>query len=86
MKRENKVNVYLSLFRQINSTIIYFAKKYIRNYAFCSINVIYAAWIALKSERKGGIIGLGSSGYAYVGEFHPKGSKFGTIVHLDSKT
>ena len=81
MKRENKFNVYLSLFRQINSTIIYFAKKYIRNYAFCSINVIYAAWIALKSERKGGICG-----YAYVGEFHPKWSKFRTIVHLGSKT
>ena len=30
---------------------------------------------------------LGSSGWAcYVGEFHPKCSKFGTIVHLGSKS
>ena len=36
---------------------------------------------------EGGISGLGSSGWAcYVGEFHPKCSKFGTIVHLGSKT
>ena len=27
-----------------------------------------------------------SSGWAYVGEFHPKCSKFGTFVHLGSKT
>ena len=36
---------------------------------------------------EGGISGLGSSGWAcYVGEFHPKCSKIGTIVHLGSKT
>ena len=36
---------------------------------------------------EGGISGLGSSGWAcYVGEFHPKCSKFGTIVHLGSKS
>ena len=27
-----------------------------------------------------------SSGWAYVGEFHPKLSKFGTIIHVGSKT
>ena len=36
-------------------------------------------------ERKGGISGLGSSGFFYVGEFHSKCSEFGTIVHLGSK-
>ena len=36
---------------------------------------------------EGGISGLGSSVWAcYVEEFHPKCSKFGTIVHLGSKT
>ena len=27
---------------------------------------------------------LGPVGWAYVGEFHPKWNKFGTIVHLGS--
>ena len=29
---------------------------------------------------------MGSNGWAYVGAFHPKWSKLGTIVHLGSKT
>ena len=36
--------------------------------------------------NEGGICGLGSSGWAYVGKFYPKWSKFGTIVYLGSKT
>ena len=37
-------------------------------------------------EGGGGISGPGSSGWAYVGEFQPKCSKFGTVFHLGSKT
>ena len=37
-----------------------------------------------KCKGRGGISGLGSSGG--VGKFHPKWSKFGTFVHLGSKT
>ena len=44
------------------------------------------AWGGLCLNGRGGISGLGSSGRAYVGKFHSKWSKFGTIVHLGSKT
>ena len=36
-------------------------------------------------ERVGRISGLGSGGLTYIGEFHPKWSKFGTIFHQGFK-